>query len=346
MSLNLSNIKIEGYKSIKSLDLTMKPINVLIGANGSGKTNFITVFQFLNIIYQRKLQNYVAKNGGAERFLHFGSKTTEKIFLKLSFHQDETRANYYEIELTKNSEDDVLLIELEQFFNKLASMNAIESNLRNHKSKVGNHVKDYLSNCKVYHFHDTSETAKFKSTQDIYDNDFLHSDAANLASFLYRLKKEFNPEYQQIIMAVQAVASFFHDFKFKVFNDNILLRWLHTNDLEGGGFSANSLSDGTARFICMATLLLQPKQLRPKTIVLDEPEIGLHPAALELLSEIIKSIADESQIIISTQSVTLANYFDKNDFIVVDQIDGVSKFSRLGDGDELETWLTKIESLN
>jgi predicted ATPase len=344
---NLSHIKIKGFKSIKELDLEMKSINVLIGANGSGKSNFVSVFGLLESIYYQRLQTYIAINGGAERFLHFGSKNTNEITLDLNFTD---KANGYSIKLLKNNEHDVLIeSEIANFFkhNRVITEKNAESNIQNPTNQeIIQYSREYLQQCKLYHFHDTSSTAKFKSSQDINANRFLSSFAENLAPFLYRLKNEFTYDYQNILQAVQTVAPYFHDFDFSINGENILLRWQHKNDLSNLGFSAQVLSDGTARFICMATLFLQPKELRPATIVLDEPEIGLHPDAITVLSEIIKAISNQgTQVVISTQSVTLANCFEPDDFIIVDYENGESKFKRFKENDypELEKWLENYQ---
>ncbi len=354
---NLSHINIKGFKSIKELDLEMRPINVLIGANGSGKSNFISVFRLLENTYNQRLQSYVKQNGGAERFLYFGNKITNEITIKLVLGEDQHSSNGYFVRLKKNDNKDSLFIDYDSIslhnkekyqtpYSEGLTNAADESQLKKINTRVAEYSKQYLNRSKLYHFHDTSSTAKFKTYQDIGQNKFLDSFAANLAPFLYKLKQDFNADYQNIVQAVQTVAPYFQDFDFNIEGENIILRWQHTNDLSGLGFSAQTLSDGTARFICMATLFLQPKDLRPATIVLDEPEIGLHPDALTVLSEIIKAVsAQGTQVIISTQSVTLANCFEPDDFIIVDYENGESKFKRFEKDkqEELKEWLENYQ---
>ena len=206
------------------------------------------------------------------------------------------------------------------------------------------YTRSFLEECRVYHFHDTSPTAGFKQASDIEATDYLYHNASNLSAFLYMLKtsnfEDFNNSYKDIVDAIKTVSPYFHDFylepRGEEGNKRILLKWLHRDIDEP--FSANQLSDGTARFICMATLFLQPEMLRPKAIILDEPELGLHPAALEVLADIIKSVSKKNQIICSTQSVTFANQFNAEDFIVVDQDCGASTFKRVSEK-ELSVWL-------
>ncbi len=355
---NLLHIKIKGFKSIKELDLEMKPINVLIGANGSGKSNFISVFRLLENIYNQRLQTYVKHNGGAERFLYFGSKITDEIVVDLVLADDMETNNGYFLKLKRNSETSALFVDYDQVsfhdkknysnpYEEQVTTNQDESLIKDCNTSIAKYSKYFLKRCKLYHFHDTSSTAKFKSFQDINLNKFLDSFAENLAPFLYKLKQDFNSDYQNIVNAVKTVAPYFQDFDFNISGESIILRWQHVNDLSNLGFSTQTLSDGTARFICMATLFLQPKDIRPATIVLDEPEIGLHPDALTVLSEIIKAVsAHGTQVIISTQSVTLANCFEPDDFIVVDYEEGESKFQRIGKDKqkELEIWLENYQT--
>lgn len=101
-------------------------------------------------------------------------------------------------------------------------------------------------------------------------------------------------------------------------------------------FNAYQLSDGTLRFICLATLLLQPNL--PQTIIIDEPELGLHPVAVNKLAALIKKASAKTQIIISTQSVNLVDNFGPQDIIVVDRKDNATVFNRL-DAESLDVWL-------
>ncbi|MDQ6961022.1 MAG: AAA family ATPase [Mariprofundaceae bacterium] len=346
---NLQHIKVEGFKSIQKLDLAMENINILIGANGAGKTNFISLFTFLSHLSQTKLKSFVAREGGAERFFHFGSRNTDLINMGLSFN-----SNAYHVSFSPNVDDDSLVFEKEycQFldYSKHYDLypkqgeSGFQSGSFSASEGVKGYTKQYLEKCRVYHFHDTSSQAQFKKTNKVNNHSYLEKNAENLAPFLYRLKysdrKSFKYAYNQIILAIQSVAPFFHDFYLEPSgeegDENILLRWTHQE--HEAPFSANILSDGTARFICMATLFLQPSILRPDTIILDEPELGLHPAALEVLADIIRAVSVETQVICSTQSVTFANQFSSADFIVVDADNGVSTFKRLEE-EPLKHWL-------
>ena len=342
---HLKRVQISGFKSIASLDLIMNPINILIGANGSGKSNFISLFSFLRHLSEGKLQTYVEQHGFANTFFHFGAKKTKTISITLDVGENTYHADFL------HGEANDALVFAQEYCNYIGSPRDFhikgklgESGLlpggEADSEYVKKYTREYLNKCRVYHFHDTSASAAFKQAQSISASTFLQNDAANLAPYLYYLKEYWPENYQEIVAAIQTVAPFFHDFYLvpqgTAGNEVILLRWTHKD--HDAPFSANQLSDGTARFICLSTLFLQPEYLRPSTIVLDEPELGLHPAALEVLAEIIQVTAKTSQVICSTQSVTFANFFKPQDFIVVDQKKGVSTFERLEE-DQLQIWL-------
>lgn len=342
---HLHRVKIQGFKSIKQLDLTMSAINILIGANGAGKSNFISLFTFLRNLSEGKLQSYVEKNGFANNFFHFGAKKTPKIVIHIDVGQ-----NGYHVEFVHGEANDALVFENEYCTYNESSRNFYvkgklgESGLRPdaeaESTLVKKYTREYMQKCRVYHFHDTSSTAGFKQAQKLSASFMLQPDASNLAPFLRYLKTSFYKNYEEIITAIQTVTPFFHDFYLEPQgekgDESILLRWIHRD--HETPFSANQLSDGTARFICMATLFLQPDGSKPSTIVLDEPELGLHPAALDVLAEIIKSVSKKTQVICSTQSVAFANRFEPEEFIVVDQKDGASTFKKL-ERQALEHWL-------
>lgn len=342
---HLRHLVVDGFKSINSLDLKLGSINILIGANGAGKSNFISLFTFLSQLSQGKLKTYVEQQGYANTFFHFGAKNTSKINIEI-----DVGNNGYHVVFSHGANDDSLIFNEEYCTftgsTKKFSIKGIlsESGLlpgsEASSPYVRQYTREYMEGCRVYHFHDTSASAGFKQANDLNASDYLYKDAKNLAPFLYRLQKDYPKSYYEIISTIQTVTPFFHDFYLEPRgnegSEKILLKWVHREHDEP--FSANQLSDGTARFICLVTLFLQPNELRPNTIVLDEPELGLHPAALGVLAEIVKYTAKENQVICSTQSVSFANLFEPEDFIVVDQKKGVSNFIK-PDKNSLKHWL-------
>jgi predicted ATPase len=337
----LNRISIEGYKSIRELDIELRPLNVLVGANGAGKSNFIGVFEFLRYIVDQELQSYVVRSGGADAFLHFGKKVTSEIAIYLIYN------NYtYGITLTSSNKDRLVIngenVTFPERLNILGFTSEVvrtESTLKEQISSTGlfKDVLDVMQSWKIFHFHDTSSNARIKSYTKIYDNVDLKWDGGNLAAILLKLK-EHNPHYyNNIIKLVRLVAPFFRDFVLEPTGDNLLLRWSERGS--DNVFGADVFSDGTLRFICLATLLFQPEL--PSLILLDEPELGLHPYAIVLLAGMLKSASTKTQIIISTQSVTLINQFEPEDIIIVDRERGErgqSTFKRL-DGKNIANWL-------
>jgi predicted ATPase len=344
----LDYITIQGFKSIGSIEkFPLSAINVVIGANGSGKSNFIEVFSFLHSIREGRLQDYVGRAGGAERLLHFGSKVTKRLAIKLSF-QSET--NQYGIALVPREGDQLYpSSEVVSFWNKARYGDPLERSLPRHgmeagistpgDDRVGQYVHRHLGRWRVYHFHDTSSSSPMKATADLNDNHYLRADGSNLPAFLYYLQQRHEASYGLIQRTVKLVAPFFEDFRLgpqQLNPEKIRLEWSHKGS--DAYFDASSLSDGTLRFVALATLFLQPDQLRPSVIVVDEPELGLHPYAITILGSLVKQASVRTQVILSTQSSFLLDQFSPEDVIVAERIRERTEFARL-ETETLSTWL-------
>ncbi|MDR7103521.1 AAA family ATPase [Croceicoccus sp. BE223] len=341
-------ITIKGFKSLKSVEkLRLHDVNVIIGANGSGKSNFISAFSFLHAIREGRLEETVKRGGGADEFLYYGRSETDELEFRISF-QDET--NQYEIRLLGDDRNRLVpFSESASFWDKsrydqpfglpVVSKEAEAGISEPQARPVAHYVRQHLEKWRLYHFHDTSSDAPLKKTAELNDNRFLRPDGSNIAAVLYLLKEKFPDHYKRIISTIRDVAPFFGSFVLEPLelNENKLnLDWIENG--HDKFMSAASFSDGTLRFIALATLLLQPSIYKPSVILIDEPELGLHPYALSVLAGLIRYASKTSQIIISTQSAFLLDNFEPDDVLVADRVDGATQFSRL-ESAKLEGWL-------
>ncbi len=325
----LDSITIQGFKSIASIEnLKLRPINILIGANGSGKSNFIGVFAFLHAIREGRLQAYVAEAGGAEKVLHFGSKTTREISIRLSFRSEAIpHGVLYKLTLAPNAEDSLLPLEESACYPtrpvryseyNLSREGQLEAGISQpNPSSAASWVSARLGGWRPYH-------------------------GSTLPAFLYYLRKIRGESYHLIRQTIQRVAPFFEDFRFdplRLRPDDMKLEWKQKNSDQY--FDSSSLSDGTVRFIALATLLLQPESERPSIILIDQPELGLHPLAIGILASLIRQASVETQVIVSTQSPLLLDHFQPEDVLVADRVDGATQITR-PDAGRLAKWLEEL----
>jgi predicted ATPase len=349
MSYTIDKLTIEGFKSIRKLeDFELRPLNVLIGPNGAGKSNFVGFFRLLKELIEQRLQLALqTTEGGADACLYMGRRVTGHFVAKLSFGP-----NIYQFKLAPTVDNRFVFAEESALFKgKLGGQTSFgtghtEARLKDRREEPGKmgarhgipwHVYQAISSWVVYHFHDTSLSAGVRRQKPINDNEVLRPDAENLAAFLHRIRQTDPASYNQIRDSVRLAAPFFDDFKLRpvpAHPDLIQLEWLQRD--ADYPFMASQLSDGTLRFICLATALLQPS--RPPTVLFDEPELGLHPYALTLLGNLFKQGDGRRQIIVSTQSALLLNEFDPEDVVVTERHQGESTFRRQSSAD-LAVWL-------
>jgi len=341
----VSRLVLHGYKSIAQCDLSLQPLNILIGANGAGKSNLIGFFRLINRILDEQLQITVAEAGGADAVLHFGRGKTEELKAELYFGHNGYRFTLRPTEYNRMAFAKEALVYLASQNLKDDEWNPASGHTESYiksqqgKTKIYDYVVPAMRSWRVYHFHDTSKSAWVKRIHNIHDNEYLRDDARNLAAFLLRLKNHHPVHYNRILKTIRLVAPFFGDFHLRPVPENkdtIQLEW--TEEGQNGLFTASALSDGTLRFICLATVLLQPKEFMPATILIDEPELGLHPFAINVLAGMMRSAAHDYQLIVSTQSVELVNGFEPQDLVVVDKRNGISTFTR-PNAASLSAWL-------
>jgi predicted ATPase len=306
------SVTIEGFKSIRSIrDLPLRPINMLVGANGSGKSNFLEAFIFLGVANAGELDSYVARYGGADKLLFFGSKFTQRVHVRLNSSNGlDVSADF------RYAVNDSLA-------------GSVSSGWNEHDGPTLNR----------YQFQDAGEDSPLRKTSGLHNNRTLSRLGGNLAAILYLLRREHPESYQLIRRTVQQVAPFFEDFQLEPLRlnpDTIRLEWRHvgTDDY----FDVSSLSDGTLRFIALTTMLLRPPESRPSLILVDEPELGLHPHAIELLASLIRQASKDTQVIAATQSPLLLDYFDPDDILVADRVNGATEINRLRP-EPLAEWL-------
>ena len=341
----LDRLAVRGFKSIRALeDFEPRALNILIGPNGAGKTNFIDLFRMLARMADGRLQMFSAEQDGPDALLFGGRKRTERIEVELEFG-----ANTYCFSLVPAGSRLVFGREETRFSGRSSTTHThdlgsghVESCLVD-ADEAGSdtsaaYVRKAIAGWRVYHFHDTSATAPVRQAHGLRDNLLLKPDAGNLGAFLRRLRERYPVHHRQIAEVVRLAAPFFGDFVYRRdTGESMELEWFETDDPDTV-LGPRQLSDGTLRFLCLATLLLQPVELQPEMILIDEPELGLHPYALTLLAEMLQHASDSRQIIASTQSADLVSELDPDYVVVVDRKDGASTFTRL-ERDDLRDWL-------
>ena len=351
--ITLQQLSIAGFKSIRELNgLELKPLSVLVGANGAGKSNLISFFRLLNSAMTGSLRTYVGQAGYASSLLHFGPQRTQQISATLRFRADEGVSSYF-LGLGYGAEDSLLFTEESVQWQpdggstteKISlGQGHQESRLLDEKCLRHSTVKftrALLAATRVYQFHDTSATAQVRSKSEVDNNRFLHNNGGNLPAMLFYLQQRHRETYELIVDTIRQVAPFFDDLVLEPDRLNprfIGLRWREKGTTAELG--AHQLSDGSLRFIALATLLNLPTKDLPGLIIIDEPELGLHPAAIQVLAGLLQAASARAQVIVSTQSVTLVNQLSVENVLVVEREGGQSVFKWL-DPASLTDWLSE-----
>ncbi len=347
----LSKLELSGFRSIASEELDFRAVNVLIGPNGAGKSNLIAFFRMLSFMLsaEQGLARYVAQAGGASSLLHYGPKVTPAIRAHLVLETAQG-TNDYEFTLAYAAGDSF-------YFERERCRFSARGQAKNPRwidfgvghaaprlldapqdaaRKTQRTILSLLRGVQVYQFHDTSREARVKQRGRADDDRYLWGDAGNLAAFLLRLHEQHPPYYRRICEALRQIAPFFEDFVLEPEGGHVLLRWRETRpDLV---FGPHQMSDGTIRAVALLTLLLQPPALLPSMIFLDEPELGLHPAAVKMVAGLVRAASVSRQCFAATQSPEFLNEFDVDDIIVVERPDGASRLRRLP-SERFERWL-------
>jgi predicted ATPase len=348
MGAPLDKLSISGFKSIQDLqDFELKNINILIGSNGSGKSNFIDFFRLLREFINGNLLSYVKKSGGISDIMFNGRKSTQQIEFQTRFGPRGFRFS-----LEPDAGDSCIVKEEDRFyaggrsgwwqlggntegFSRLARE---AQDLNDPDRKYSLPVYQAIASWVVYHFHDSSAQSAMRHSEIIQDNKGLRYNASNIAPFLLRLRNEDDKSYQSMRQAIRLAMPFFDDFLLteESFGEKQKVNLSWTQKGSDYPMQPYHLSDGSIRLICLAAALLQPNP--PATIIIDEPELGLHPAAISLLAEMIRDAAKRTQIIIATQSPALLDHFTVEDIIIIKRHDGASTFERLAEKD-FTSWL-------
>jgi len=349
----ITKLTLSGFKTIAKIEnLEFENVNIFIGANGSGKSNIVSFFEMIGYMMTNSFGNYVANNGFASSMLYHGHRVTNTIESDIQFHSN-TGTSDYKFRISHTVSDSFLFMDETITYHKKGEKKPYSTYLDDggyketklgelyHKNPTAKYIKNLLSGIRVFHFHDTSKDAYIHQASLLESNSKIKSDGGNIAPFLYRLKNENSKYYERIVSYIKFVAPFFDDFILEPSGNSIQLKFKEINsDLELGSFR---LSDGTVRFICLATLLLQPKESMPKIIIIDEPDLGLHPVAIDVLAEMLNIASHHAQIFLTTQSERLITYFEPKNIIVInrkkdDKGRFYSDFTKL-DNDSLKEWI-------
>jgi predicted ATPase len=347
MGDSLDKLTIKGFKSVRSLtDFELTNLNVLIGSNGAGKSNFIEFFRLLRAVIDNNLEEFIRNGGGISDFLFNGRKVTKQLKFEMSFGKRGYRFN-----IVPTVKEQCTISDEARFFKggstgwrqlgDSADGNSLlvkEAKSDTHDSKYSKPVYEAIMSWQIYHFHDTSSTAGMRHAEIVQDSKYLRHDGSNIAPYLRGLKKNHNNIFNEIIDAIRLVIPFFDEFELEPeeFGEKkkVNLSWRQ----KGSDYPMQPyhFSDGSIRFICLATALLQPEP--PATIIIDEPELGLHPSAISILAELVQSASKRTQLIVATQSPSLIDNFTVENVIVVNRKNGESTFSRLQEKD-FNVWL-------
>jgi predicted ATPase len=349
----LKSIRLIGYKSFLDAKVQFGDITVLLGANGSGKSNLVSFFRMLNFLSTGALQDYIGRSGGSDSLLRYGRRTTPQMQAEVEFEGDASSTRYI-IRLADAAPDTLIFTDERVVFQRsnfpqpqdiLLGAGHKESRLKEkgrESDKTCKVMLGMLSRCRCYQFHDTSSTAGIRKSGYIEDAAYLRSDAGNLAAYLRAIQETYPDYYRRMVDTIRLVFPSFSDFVLESSPRNeryILLNW-RERGCHDYLLGPHQLSDGTLRFMALAALFLQPKEKLPSVIILDEPELGLHPYAIQVFAGMVKSVAGKTQVILATQSTRLVDEFEPDQIAVIESKEKLGTHCKRLNQVSLSEWLT------
>ena len=354
----IETVSVQGFRSLAEVAIPRFPdVTVLIGPNGSGKSNLIRFFEMLSwMLKNRQLALFVGKHGGGGDQLFGGSETTSRMQAEIRM-RTTAGANDYRFTLAHAVPDSLIFVEEAFRFHRSGMateapwqhlppggteariIEAAQSDRFPHLNRTtARTIVHLLRDCDHFQFHNTSDTSPLKKRWDVHDNGKLRSHGGNLPAVLYRMQENDVSRYELVCHHISRVLPNFRGFAIREEYGKVLLRWISADT--GQEIGAHLTSDGSLRFFALVTLLNLPAAVLPSVICLDEPELGLHPAAVELVAEMARSLGVERQILLATQSPDVVSLFDLEKVIVLDMVDGRTKASVLDPSEErYATWL-------
>ena len=355
MGAYLKRLSLAGYRSydndFEKNTMDFQKLNIIIGANGAGKSNLVSFLEMISYMMTRGLRSYVSRQGGGNSLMYFGPKNTDQIRGELLLEdQPGGKTDRYSFALELSAANQLFFAEEKMEYQDQRysapyvqdfGVGHFEAGAADSGDVTVRTLRGCLERLKIFHFNDTSISSRIRSSTNTADGGYLRADGGNLAGFLHRLKKN-EAEYayyQRIVRYIRMILPQFYDFALEPDeNGYISLNWVQNGAEEV--FGPHQLSDGALRFIALTTLLLQPSASAPMTIILDEPEIGLHPYAISVLAREIRMANQTSQIIVSTQSPLLLNHFSCDDIITAEyDPERQASVLRRHTSDELKEWL-------
>ena len=350
MRNKLASITLRGFKTIKDLErFKPRPLTVLIGPNGVGKSNFISFFRMMGwmLADPGNLQLYIGQQGGAGKLLHDGSGMTREIEAELTIQTDVGDDEYFFRLVFAAGDTLIFADERYRFSRNIYGSTApwiptgaghrvpllLEKAAEDTTARV---IQNILQKIIVYQFHNTADNARIRGKWPVNDSRYLKEDAGNIAPFLFRLKERESWHYRRIVDSIRLILPFFSDFELANDYGHMLLAWRERDSDQV--FDASQASDGMLRVIALVALLLQPEDTLPDVLILDEPELGLHPYAITVVGGLIGAVSKSIQVIVATQSTALVDCFEPEDIVVVEREGRKSVFRHL-DSEKLREWL-------
>lgn len=353
LTTQITRLSISGFKSIHEWhDYRPGPLNVLIGPNGAGKSNLISFFRMLSWMAQGKLAFHAADKGAS--FLLFdGPSVTKEIRGEIEL-STQSGITEYAFTLFHVAGRDEFIFADERF--RHTPINRPKPNEwtglgSGHKesalieaAEVGPEpsratartILGVLRGLRIHQFHNTSETARLKNSWLVNDSWSLKEDGGNLAPFLLRLREEAPENYRRIVAHCRQLLPFFDDFVLIEKQEKILLQWKELgSDMV---FDTSVASDGMLRVLALLSLLCQPNESMQEMLFLDEPELGLHPSAIQLVGALLQVVSQSVQVFVATQSPYLLNEFETEQVTVLERRGRESDFKQLS-SEELALWL-------
>ena len=352
----IESLRVRGFRSLADVTLSGLPAaTVLIGPNGAGKSNLLRFLDLLlYMLRHRRLGRFVERQGGAGDQLFGGAVATDQIESEITLKIGGAWYDYRFV--LEYGHPDRFFFSAEAFrhrSNELRSASRWQDLGNGHREAnlpLAEHFREFshldqaaaaeivkvLRNCVVYQFHNTDDHSYLRQNADVTEGNVLRINGGNLPAVLYQMEREDRRRYERICRYIGRILPGFAHFDLEENQFKVALRW--QSDWSDHSFGAHLTSDGSLRLFALITLLNMPPDKLPAVILLDEPELGLHPAGISLIGGMIRSLATRKQVIVATQSPQLVDAFGLDQIFVLELRKGRTEVRRY-DPEEYRHWL-------